>query len=369
MRSTATRSGPTKWSSSASYGDAGVDGERAEPGRAGRAHGEDEGPVLADGGVLVAVAGHDQRDAALGRLAQQGVVDGEHVGPEGVDPGGDVGCGGPLDPRRLSRAGLVGGGEGRVGHAQDADCADLGDGAIEEHDVGNRGQGLAVPGRVVVARHQQVRHLHRGDKLAEAAFDGQPERRQVTGVEDGGDLEVLGQAPRHLQSERVRVDVADVEDPHLVPGHGPADLGTGHGIELGHLVAQYLYPFADHRDVVDVLADGGQQRRCPLERPLEAGVLEGFGVVAVPGPAEQDSDGHHRTDRTGQGVGPAAAGDQCPGQGPGHHRGGQGPPGEGPKQRFEVGRHLRLQPVAGGVAGQESSGAARCSPRRPGRSA
>ena len=40
----------------------------------------------------MAVAGHDQRDVALGRLAQEGVVHGEHVGAEGVDPGGDVGC-------------------------------------------------------------------------------------------------------------------------------------------------------------------------------------------------------------------------------------------------------------------------------------
>ena len=353
MRSTATRSRPTKWRSSAPYGEPVSTVNEPRPLAPVDPTVRTRVPVLAGGGVLVAVAGDDQRDVALGSLAQQGVVDGEHVGPEGVDPGGDVGCRGPLDRRRLVGAGLVGGGEGRVGHPQDADTGDLGDRAVEELDVVDRGQGLAVSRGVVVAGDQQVRHLHRADQVAEAALDREPERRQITGVEDGLHLEVLGQAPRDLQPQRVGVDVADVQDPHLVPGHRPADPGTGHGVQLGHLVAQHLHPLADDRDVVDVPADGGQQRRRPLERPFEAGVLESVGVVAVPGPAEQEGHGHHRTGRTGQGMGPAPAGDERPGQGAGHHRGGQRPPGERPEQRLEVGRHLRLQPVAGGVGGQE----------------
>ena len=113
--------------------------------------------------------------------------------------------------------------------------------------LGTAARAWRFPGRVVVARHQQVRHLHRGDHLAEAAFDGQPERGQVTGVEDGRHLEVLGQPPGHLQPERVGVDVADVQDPHLVAGHGAADLGTGHRVQLGHLIAQNPDPLADDR--------------------------------------------------------------------------------------------------------------------------
>ena len=99
-----------------------------------------------------------------------------------------------------------------IGDPEDAHPADLDDLPVEQGDVGMGVEAAAVGGRVVVAGHEVVGDRDLVDQVADAVLARQPEAGQVTGVDDGGHVEALGQAASQLHAERVEVDVAHVED-------------------------------------------------------------------------------------------------------------------------------------------------------------
>src|SRR5207237_1355913 len=81
------------------------------------------------------------------------------------------------------------------------------------------------------------------------------------------------------------------------PGRGGGD--TGVGVQLAHLVAEHLDPLADVGEPVHVAPNGGEERRRPLEGTFEARFLEGVGVVALPGRAEEQADRYDSADEAG----------------------------------------------------------------------
>jgi hypothetical protein len=199
----------------------------------------------------------------------------------------------------------------------------------------------------MVARHQQVGHLHRGHHVAQAPFERNAERGEISGVENGRHVELLGEPAGDLETEGVGVNVADVQDADLVAAQRAADLAAGRRIQVGHLIAQHPDPLTDVVDVVDMLPHRCEQRWRPLEGTFEPGLVERLGVVAAPGAPEEEGHRRHAGRRSGQRVGPTPPRNERAGQRPGQGRHHQGPPGERPQQGLEIVGDLGAKPVPG----------------------
>ena len=104
-----------------------------------------------------------------------------------------------------------------------------------------------------------------------------------------------------LQAERVEVDVADVEQPHLV-GIGGRHRSGGHLAELVDLAGQHLQPASHALQVPELALDRIHHRGGPLQRAGVPGLLEGVGPVAGP---DQPQPTHRHQQRS---RGPAVTG-------------------------------------------------------------
>jgi hypothetical protein len=163
---------------------------------------------------------------------------------------------------------------------------------------------------------KQVRHVDVVDEPADARLERAPVRGEVARVEHGVDVEAVGQLLHQLDPERVRVEVATwrirvspVATPLAVAAYRPDTCRDS-------VCTRPLTPV----EVADRALRGGEDRRCPLERPLEAGLVEGVGVVAVPGPQEGEPPPLRATGGAEDGVGQAPVAHERAGDAP-RHRG------------------------------------------------
>ena len=171
----------------------------------------------------------------------------------------------------------------------------------------------------MVARHEVVRDGDLVHEVADVVLACQAEAGQVAGVDDGGDVEALGEAAGQLHAERVQVDVADVEDAGVaVPGRSEGVGGRPH--QLIELAGEVGQPIADTAERPHLALHGLERRRCPLEGAFEARRLEGGRPELLPGPALQDADRQHPAHRTEQDVTPPTARQERPDHRPDHAR-------------------------------------------------
>ena len=90
--------------------------------------------------------------------------------------------------------------------------------AVEHERVGVARDGRLGPQRVVVAAHEHVGHAGVGDARQHARLDLGPPGGDVARVDDHVGVELLHQARREVEAQRVEVDVADVQHRHDVVG-------------------------------------------------------------------------------------------------------------------------------------------------------
>jgi len=164
----------------------------------------------------------------------------------------------------------------------------------------------------VVSGHEDVGHLDAGDHVADLGLDGVAERGEVSGVEHGLDAEALGQPASDLGAERVRVDVAHVQDPKLGPCVVPG-LGAGAGgVEIGDLGAEHPHPISHLSELLHVAPGRGQDRRGSLHRSLVARSVEGVDVELPPREPAEGPDGEDSGTRPDQRVPPPSPGQEHP---------------------------------------------------------
>ena len=155
--------------------------------------------------------------------------------------------------------------------------ADLGHGAVEQLDVGDRGQNPAVGGRIMVARHQQVRHLHCGHHVAQTPFKGDAERGEVPDPQRPPQVrreEALGPSDVQdltLSSEHQRQDVRLARQ--LTDAPGTQLLGEDR-MAVAPQIAQEI-PVVDGDHHLRAVTTGGRQTvtgkgdPAPGHQPLE----------------------------------------------------------------------------------------------------
>ena len=144
-----------------------------------------------------------------------------------------------------------------------------------QRDLGSVGKGI------VVAGHVQIGNADLIDERPDAGLDRFSERRQVTGVEHGADIEPLREGPGDLDPDRVGMDIADMEDRDRVflrSEHRLRDEGDqlreagGETLEAGSQTVERAEALVDRSDHLRGALQGTSELRL-----LEGGDVEGRG--------------------------------------------------------------------------------------------
>ena len=252
-----------------------------------------------------------------------------------IDASRDHRCEIAVDLLRLLAVDLVARGVRRIREAEDFDTVDVDHVAIEQQHVGILGDRRSDLCRIVVARHEDIGRADPRDELAHLALDGIAEGSQVTGVEHRGDVEFFGELLHDLERERIRVDIADVQNPY---GLTVVRLRRHrrYRIEARDLRAEDVDAVADRGEVLDVPLDGVDDLWRPFERTLELRFVERLWLEVLPGDDEEERDRDdtcHGSDRYER---EPAPGNEGADERSGDERDEKCPLGVGPHERFHA---------------------------------
>ena len=192
----------------------------------------------------------------------------------------------------LLRGHDAGGRHHRVVEAEDPDPADVDHPPVDGgHPLRGR-YGATVGGRVVVAGDEVVRHPEVVEQIAEGFLEREPERRRVTGVDDGIHRERLREVACEVHPDRVQVDVRHVQDRHVAATTG--DVGGDAGrVEVRESLRQHIDPGIDTAGGSG--CDRLQQWPPESQRSVIGGLLEASRVVTG-----ERREQHHRHRCEGQ---------------------------------------------------------------------